>query len=185
MKKKVLVLLADGFEEIEAITCIDILRRAELGVTVAGVGGVVVKGAHNVAVKTDMKVGSYKKLPDAIVLPGGMPGVENLSASRKVNALIKKAYKKGKIIAAICAAPAYVLAPAKILEGKKATCYPGCEGMLRDNRARFVNKRVVIDGNIITSKGPGTAFGFALKLVEILAGKKTERVVRKKSLYEE
>lgn len=182
--KKVLVLLANGFEEIEAITCIDILRRAGLSVTVAGVGGITVRGAHDLVIKTDMKVASYNKLPDAIVLPGGMPGVKNLSASRKVNALVKEAYKKGKIIAAICAAPAYVLASTKILEGKKATCYPGCESMLRDHRVRFVNKKVVVDANIITSKGPGTAFEFALKLARILAGKKRERIVRKKTLYE-
>jgi len=183
MKKRVLVLLADGFEEIEAITSIDILRRAGLNVVVAGVGKVLVKGSHDISVKADVEVGSYNRSPDAIVIPGGMPGALNLSASKKVNSLIVKAHKEGKVIAAICAAPGFVLAPAGILKGRKATCYPGCEDMLED-KAQFVDEKVVVDGNIITSKGPGTAFDFALKLVEVLVGKTAKEAVRKKMLYE-
>ena len=183
MKKKVLVLLADGFEEIEAISTIDILRRAGLNVTVAGVGKVTIKGSRDVTVKADIELGSYKGLPDALVLPGGMPGVQNLAASKRVNDLIGKAYEKGKIVAAICAAPSYVLAPTDILKGRKATCYPGCEGLLK-GRAEFVDKRVVVDGNIITSKGPGTAFDFALTLVEKLRGKSIKETVKKRTLYE-
>jgi 4-methyl-5(b-hydroxyethyl)-thiazole monophosphate biosynthesis len=183
MKKRVVVLLADGFEEIEAITSIDVLRRAGLNVKVAGVGKTIVKGAHGIPVKTDIKIGSYRTIPDAVVIPGGMPGVKNLSASRKVTDLIHKTYKKGKLVAAICAAPSYVLAPTDLLIGKKATCYPGCEDRLK-GKAKFVNKRVVFDGNIITSKGPGTAFDFALKIVEELKGKSTKEEVRKKILYE-
>lgn len=184
MKKRVLVLLADGFEEIEAITCIDILRRAELDVTVAGVGKLSVKGAHDVEIKVDTEIGSCKDLPDAIVLPGGMPGVNNLAASKDVTALINKCYKEGKIIAAICAAPSYVLLPTGIIQSKQVTCYPGCEDLLKD-KAKFVDEKVVVDANIITSKGPGTAFDFALKLVEILVGKSAKETVRKKTLYEE
>jgi len=183
MKKKVLVLLAEGFEEIEAVTSIDILRRAGLDVTVAGVGNVIVKGSRDIVLKTDIEIGSYKGSPDVLVLPGGMPGVKNLSLSKKVNELIDKVYKNGKIIAAICAAPAYVLAPKDILKGRKATCYPDCRDMM-EGKTKFVDEKVVVDRNIITSKGPGTAFDFALKLVEKLAGKSVKEKVRKKILYE-
>ena len=183
MKKRVFVLLADGFEEIEAITCIDILRRAELDVTVVGIGKSDIKGSREVEIKADTEIGSCKDSPDAIVLPGGMPGVNNLAASRDVNDLINKAYKKGKIIAAICAAPSYVLAPTGIIRDKGVTCYPGCEDMLKD-KAKFVDKKLVVDGNIITSQGPGTAFDFALKIVEVLAGESVKETVRKKTLYE-
>lgn len=184
MKKKALVLLADGFEEIEAITTIDILRRASLDVTVAGVGKVPIKGSRGVTVRADMELGSYKGLPDAVVLPGGMPGVQNLAASKRANDLIARVYERSKIVAAICAAPSYVLAPTGILRGKKATCYPGCENLLVEGKAKFVDKRVVIDGNVITSQGPGTAFDFALTLVEKLRGKSVKEMVRKKALYE-
>lgn len=182
MKKSVLVLLADGFEEIEAITVIDILRRGRLDVKIAGVGKPVIKGAHDVTIKADIEISACKDVPDAIVLPGGMPGVNNLSASGETNDLIKRTYEKGGIVAAICAAPSYVLAPTGILRGKKATCYPGCEDLLK-GKATFVDKKVVIDGNIITSKGPGTAFDFALKIVEMLIGESTKEEIKKKTLF--
>lgn len=183
MKKRVIVLLADGFEEIEAITSIDILRRAGLEVKVVGIGKILVKGSRNISVKADVKIDFYKGLPDAIVLPGGMPGVKNLAASIKAKALVMKAYKSGKIIAAICAAPSIILAPMNILKGRKATCYPSDANILRD-KAEYVDKKVVVDGNIVTSKGPGTAFDFALKLAEVLAGKSAKEDVRRKALYE-
>lgn len=183
MRKKVVVLVADGFEEIEGVTTIDILRRAGLDVTVAGVGKLIIKGSRGITVKADVKLSSYKGLPDAIVLPGGMPGVQNLARSGRVNNLILEAYKERRIIAAICAAPSYVLAPIGILNGKRATCYPGCEGLLK-RRAKFIKRNVVVDGTIITSKGPGTAFDFALMLVEKLRGRSISEAVRKKILYE-
>jgi 4-methyl-5(b-hydroxyethyl)-thiazole monophosphate biosynthesis len=183
MKKKVLILLADGFEEIEAITTVDILRRADLEVTTAGVGKPNVTGAHGLEVKSDSEIGSCKDVPDAIVLPGGMPGVNNLAASKDVNDLIKKAHEGGKIIAAICAAPSYVLAPTGVIDGKEVTCYPGCEDLLK-GKAKFVDKKVVVDGNIITSKGPGTASDFALKIVETLMGESAKEEVRNRTLYE-
>lgn len=181
--KKVVVILADGFEEIEAVTSIDILRRADLDVTLAGVGRRSINGAHDIEIETDMEISQYRGIPDALVLPGGVPGVNNLAGSGKVNKLIRKTFEKGNIIAAICAAPAYVLGPAGVLKDKKATGYPGSEGLLR-KKARFVDRNVVCDGNIITSKGPGTAAHFALKLVEVLAGKAAARSVKKKTLYE-
>ncbi len=182
MKKKVLVLLADGFEEIEAVTSIDLLRRAGLDVTVAGVGKATVKGSRGIMVRTDKRLKSYKGLPDALVLPGGMPGVRNLSASKEVNELILKASSKGKVIAAICAAPSYVLAPTGVLKGKRAACYPGTEDLLK-GKAKYSNKKVVVDGNLITSQGPGTAFDFALTLIDKLRGRSIKEKVRKKTLY--
>jgi len=182
MKKRVLVLLADGFEEIEAITSIDILRRAGIDVTVAGVDKALIKGSRGLVVKTDRRLSSYRGLPDAVLLPGGTPGVYNLAASKKVNDLILKAKDKGRIIAAICAAPSYVLAPTGVLRGKKATCYPGCENLLK-GKAKYTNKKVVVDDNFITSQGPGTAFDFALTLVGKLRGSSIKETVRKKTLY--
>ena len=182
-KKKVAVLLAEGFEEIEAVTNIDILKRAGLQVTIVGVGGSIIKGAHEVALKVDIEISNYKDLPDALMLPGGMPGVQNLSGSKDVNKLIKECNKKGKLIAAICAAPSHVLLPTGIIQGKKVTCYPGCEDLLK-GKATFVEEKVCVDGNIITSRGPGTAFDFALKIVEILLGEDIKKEIKEKTLYE-
>ena len=170
MAKQVLMVLADGFEEIEAITPVDVLRRAGLEVTLAGLSGKTVTGAHNIKFQADITLDEYKDLPDAIVLPGGMLGAQNLGRSPKVLELIKKVYNENKLVGAICAAPALVVAPTGILNGKKATCYPGFEKNFPSTVA-FSKDRVVVDGNIITSRGPGSAFEFALELVEQLAGK--------------
>ncbi|MFH0839558.1 MAG: DJ-1 family glyoxalase III [Candidatus Omnitrophota bacterium] len=183
MKKKIAVLLADGFEEIEAVNVIDVLRRAGLDVAIVGVGASVIKGSRGINIKPDIDIASYNDLPDAIVLPGGMGGVQNLAATPKVSSLIKELNQKGKVIAAICAAPPYVLLPLGILEGKKATCYPGCGEKFGKNIIRGEGN-VVIDGNIITSKGPGTAMEFALALVEVLCGKNVKDTVSKNLLYE-
>lgn len=183
MKKKVAVLLANGFEEIEAVTCIDILRRAELDVKIVGVATMVVKGSHGIGVNADIEINSYSDSPDAIVLPGGMPGVQNLFKTPKVQSLIKKVHQEGKVVAAICAAPAYVLAPMGILDGKKATCYLGCEDKL-GKKVTYVDQGVVVDGNIITSKGPATAMAFALRIIDLVRGKKVTDPIREKLLYE-
>ncbi|PIU39866.1 MAG: DJ-1 family protein, partial [Candidatus Omnitrophica bacterium CG07_land_8_20_14_0_80_50_8] len=127
MKKTALIVLADGFEEIEAVTPIDVLRRAGIEVIVAGVGKREVTGAHDITVETDLMLEQYQGIPDAVVLPGGMPGAANLNQSEALKDLLQKMKRAGKIIAAICASPAVVLAPNGILEGKKATCYPGFE----------------------------------------------------------
>jgi len=167
MSQKILVVLADGFEEIEAITIIDVLRRAELDVTVAGIGSNTIKGAHNITIKTDTTLDAYKTLPDALVLPGGLPGAENLKNSAQLITLIKELHKKNHLIAAICAAPAIVLTPTGILNGKKATCYPGFETQFND-QITFTEERVVKDENLITSRGPGTALEFSLEIVKTL-----------------
>lgn len=183
MKKKAAVLLAEGFEEMEAVTPIDILRRAGVEVAVVGIGGLNIKGSRDITVKADKEISSYDELPDAVIVPGGGRGAENLSKSEKVGALIKEAHKSGKVIAAICAGPATVLLPLGILDGKNATCYPGDEKLF-GQRARFRDEKVVVDGNVITSRGPATAMDFALAIAEMLCGKDIKEAVSKKLLYE-
>lgn len=173
MKKTVLVVLADGFEEIEAVTPIDILRRAGVEVIVAGVGKRDILGAHEISIETDVMLEQYQGLPDAIVLPGGMPGAKNLSESDSLKDLLIKMRKANKLIAAICASPAVVLAPTGILDGKKATCYPGFENELGP-KVTFTTDRVVKDGQVVTSRGPGTALEFSLELVNQLVGTSTQ-----------
>ena len=176
MPKKVLVILADGFEEIEAITPVDVLRRAGLEVTLAGLSGKMITGAHGIKFQADITLDEYKDQPDAVVLPGGMPGAKNLGESKKVSEIVKRMNQQKKIVGAICAAPALILAPAGILDGKKATCYPGFENNFSSS-VEFSNERVVVDGNIITSRGPGSALEFALELVELLAGKEKAKAL--------
>jgi len=159
--------LAEGFEEIEALTVVDVLRRAGINVDTVGVMGSMVTGSHGVRVMTDKKILEINADEyDGIVLPGGNPGYLNLGRSSKIIEILKKFDAEGKLIAAICAAPS-VLAKAGVLEGKKATIYPGMEKELPYPRG----ERVVIDGKIITSQAPGTAMEFALAIVEFLAGK--------------
>ena len=163
---KALIILADGFEEIEAFTTVDVLRRAWVDVTVSGLVSTVVEGAHKVRTMTDSKITDVSPDSfDALILPGG-PGYKNLLNSTTVLKMVQDFNKKNKIIAAICAAPA-VLAKAGALDGKIATIYPGMESHLPRPR----DAKVVVDKNIITSRSPGTAMDFALKLAEILTTK--------------
>ena len=175
MKKKVLVVLADGFEEIEAISPIDVLKRAGASVTLAALKkelGLKVRGSHDVWFQCDAILDDVKdERFDAIVFPGGMPGAENLRESQTVRNLILDTYGRGDLVCAICASPAYVLAPTGILEGRKATCYPGCESVAPSSK--FINERTVRDGNVITSAGPGSAIEFGLLIAEALFGKQT------------
>lgn len=182
MDGKVLIILADGFEEIEAFTPIDILRRADVDVVVAGLGEDMVTGAHGITVKTDIDFEDYKGVPEALILPGGMPGAENLAGSIKLKDLIRKMNSKNKLIAAICASPALVLGPTGILQGRKATCYPGLEVSFTPEIA-FSKKEVVQDGNIITSRGPATAFKFGLKIAEELVGKDKSDMIAKQMVF--
>ena len=163
--KKIGVFLAEGCEEIEALTVVDIARRAGLEVAMISVSGEKqVKGAHDITFLTDIPAEymDYDML-DGIVLPGGMPGTLNLGANETVCKVIREFADQGKLVAAICAAPS-VLGEAHLLEGKKATCYPGFEGQLLG--AITMEDDVVIDGNIITSRGMGTAIPFALEIVK-------------------
>ncbi|MBI1882854.1 MAG: DJ-1/PfpI family protein [Chlamydiae bacterium] len=170
MNQKILVLLAEGFEEIEAITPIDVLRRAGLEVKVAGLTGKTVTGAHGIRIQADTTFSEYRDPVDLLLLPGGMPGAKNLGESKALQERIKKMNEDKKYIAAICASPALALAPTGILDGKKATCYPGYESHFSPS-TKFSKDNVVVDANVITSRGPGTALEFSLTLVEKLLGK--------------
>ena len=166
---KALIILADGFEEVETVTPIDVLRRADIEVLVSGLAKKVVTGSHGVVLTTDVLLKDIQDLPDAIIIPGG-PGAEELGRSPQVREWVRKVGSANKIVSAICAAPAAVLAPAGVLEGKKATCFPGYENRLAAGGAVFSPDRVVVDGPIITSRGAGTAMEFSLELVRALAG---------------
>lgn len=170
MKKTVLVVLADGFEEIEAVTPIDVLRRAGADVIVAGVGKREVTGSHGISFGTNVMLEQYQGVPDAVVLPGGMTGALNLAKSETLKDVLQQVKKADKVIAAICASPAVVLAPLGLLDGHKATCHPGLEEKF-GSRVKFNEDRVVVDGPFITSQGPGTALEFSLRLVSQLFDK--------------
>jgi len=183
MKKTAVVFLADGFEEIEATCAIDILRRVGVEVTVAGLKSQPVKGSRGLAVVPDVSVDELTASHDAYVLPGGGAGANHLSQSVKVSQLIMDAFEAGKIIAAICAAPAVVLSPLGVLEGKKATCYPDMQSAF-PSTTTYQEKPVVVDGNIITSRGPGTAIAFALTIAEKLVGDDIRRKVAQATLVD-
>ena len=162
--KKVSVMLADGFEEVEALTAVDLLRRAKIYVdTVSITDDFTVHGAHGINVQTEdlFDEVDFEEF-DMVVLPGGMPGTLNLGADTTVTKTIREFAAKGKLVAAICAAPS-VLGENHILEGKRATCHPGFEEKLLG--AEWSEQPVVVDGNVITSRGMGTAIAFGLEIV--------------------
>lgn len=172
----VYVFLAEGFEEIEALAVVDILRRAKLTVCTVGIGGLEICGAHGISVKTDMTDADVlDDVFDAIVLPGGMPGTVNLENSSVVQAAIQAAINNGAFIAAICAAPS-ILGHLGLLNGKKAVCYPGFEAAL--DGATVVNDLVVRDGCFITGKGAGAAIPFALEIVKSLVSEDTAKSLK-------
>jgi len=159
---KLMVPLANGFEEIEAFTIVDILRRANIKVDTIGIIGSVIQGKNGVKVIVDRTLNQIDPNDyDAIILPGGSPGYQNLAKSARLIETLKTFNRQNKLIGAICGAPT-ILAKEGLLDDKKATVYPGFEKMLAYPR----NGSVVVDGNIITSQGPGTAIDFALKIVE-------------------
>ena len=167
--------LANGFEEVEALCPLEILRRAGLSVTTVGIGGEAVVGAHGIQVLADLPDTMYRDAkPEMIILPGGMPGTTNLDASHVVESALRAASANGAYLAAICAAP-MVLGKRGYLQGKRAVCYPGFEEYL--DGARVTDARVECDGKVITSKGMGAALEFGLALVEVLCGKeKAEQI---------
>ena len=167
--KTACILLAEGFEEVEAITPADYLRRAGIDVSIAGIAGKRVRGCHGIVIEADSDPEALDKDYDAIVIPGGMPGARNLADNALVRSLIIQHYEKGKLIAAICASPSVVLhAACNLLQGKKFTGYPGTEDQIKGGH--FFAERVVVDGNIITSQGPGTADEFAISIISVLEG---------------
>ena len=180
-EKKALVVLAHGFEEVEAITVVDVLRRAGINVTTAGLDDVRVKSARAIVVTADKTLDEAGEDFDAVILPGGSQGAVNLAASAKVKASIIKLNQAGKIIAAICAAPSVVLAPTGILKNRSVTGYPGMmEGFGKDTV--YKEDDVVVDGNIITSRGPATALLFGLSIAEKLVGRDIANKVKKAML---
>lgn len=175
------VFLADGCEEVEALTQVDFLRRAGIKVITAGIGKKTITGGHDIQITADAEVDRLDEALDAVIIPGGMPGAENIANSQKANDIIQNSYEAGKLVAAICAAPAVVLAPTGILAGKKATCYPSFEEKLTGD-ITFTEDRVVTDGNVITSRGPGTAAEFAVAIIRYLEGDKAADEVHRKTL---
>ena len=176
------IFLADGFEEIEGLTVVDILRRAGIDISMISINGKKkVTGAHGIALDTDEDIVQcdLDKL-DMLVLPGGMPGTMNLAACEKLTEALKKADQEKRGIAAICAAPS-VLGGLGILEGKKAACYPGFEGKLKG--AEVVFDQVVRDGNVTTSRGMGTAIPFALDLVSQLVSEEKVQELKTGIIY--
>ena len=183
MKKKVIVLLAEGFEEVEAVTPVDYLCRAGADVTIASVGdSLIVKGARSgISITADVLLANVEMDGwDAVVIPGGMPGAANLAESKEAAHLIKKMAAAEKLICAICASPVVVLAPLGLLKGKRFTCYYGsdeiagridCEGSL------WTCDRVAEDGNLITSRAAGTAGEFSIAIIRALFGEEMSRKI--------
>ena len=168
--------LADGFEEVEALCPLDLLRRAGLSVTTVGVGDGLIRGAHGISVATDITDGDpINNDPEMVILPGGMPGTLNLGESPLVLETVRAAAARGAYLAAICAAPS-ILGDMGLLEGKEAICYPGFEDRLRG--ATVSKRRVVRDGNVITAAGMGVALEFGLELVSVLVSEEKARELR-------
>lgn len=174
---RVLVPLAQGCEELEAVTIIDLLRRAEIDVVTAGLDGKPVKASRGVVLIPDTNLDAIlDEHFDMLVLPGGLPGSDHLDNDPRIHSLIKRLAASGSYTAAICAAPK-VLANAGILDGKRATGYPGVLDKMHLPRVELTQLPVVSDGKVITSRGPGTAMDFALELIEKLAGPEKRRQV--------
>ena len=179
---RVLILLADGVEEVEAVTIIDVLRRAELEVVAAATGAnIQVKGAHGLVLLADVLWNASESAAfDALVLPGGGQGTANLAADARVLEAVQTFDQEGKFVTAICAAST-ILAEANILNGRKATCYPACAPQLGRS---YDDVPVIADGNIITGQGPGSALLFALVLVQNFTDEATAQRVATEMLFD-
>lgn len=188
--KSALVFVTDGTEEVEAVSPIDYLRRAEVSVTVVSVGTAsrTVTMSRKVSVNADITLESYLSaqsggLPDAVIVPGGMPGASNIAASKSAVALLEEMFRAGKLVCAICASPALVLSKTSALEGRNWTCYPGMEGNASGFASGYkADKPFVHDGNVITGRGPGAAEEFSLEIVRTLCGQDVADKVSKGAL---
>ena len=178
------IFLAEGFEEVEALTVVDLLRRA--GITcrmVSAADKALVTGSHGISVKADLpfcdlRIEDY----DGVILPGGQPGTTNLANDARVLSLLYRFHAAEKLTAAICAAPT-VLARAGLLTGRKAICYPGLEAGLVDAGAEISREAVVVDGSVITSRGVGTAIPFALAIIEYFQSRDEANIIAKCIVY--
>lgn len=161
------ILLANGFEEIEALATVDIIRRANIDIKLVGVGSDYITGSHNITVKTDINIEDVALDDDVegVILPGGIPGTPNLEANDKAMNLLEFAYKNGKLVASICAAPS-IFGHKGMLKGVSATCYPGFEKEL--DGAKVSSEYCVTDKNIITAKGAGASFEFGFAIVDYI-----------------
>lgn len=173
-KKRVLMILAEGFEEIEAVAPIDVMTRAGIEVTVAGLLPGAVKAAYGTTILPNTSIDQISGLYDGIVFPGGRKNAQALAAHPKVVSLAREHYRAGKMVAAICAAPSHVLGEAAgLLKGRRATGDPTFNDKLAASGAIITDEVVTVDGNLITGMGPGAAMPFALRLAEYLADKAT------------
>ena len=166
--KRVAVLFANGFEEVEAITPVDFLRRAGIDAITTGVTARDVVGAHDIRVNTDITIDELTSDLDGVVIPGGTKGAENIAESAEAIKLITTLLQGGKLVAAICAAPGLVLGAHGLIGERRFTCYPGFQENVTSGA--FSEDRVVVDGNLITSRGPGTAAEFAEAIISYLVG---------------
>lgn len=176
--KTVFVFLAEGFEEIEAVTTIDLLRRAGLAVVTIAVGdSLEVAGAHHIPIIADRHISNIAELEaDALVLPGGLPEVTNLGKSEALLTMLRDAHNSGKLLAAICAAPT-ILGSLGILDGREATCYPSFEGGLGAYKAS--DRKVVVSDDVITACSAGVTIPFALAIITALLGEEASEAVAK------
>ena len=182
--KKAIVFLANGFEEMEALGTVDILRRGGIEVTTVSITtDPVVIGAHNVPVTADTTLNNaLLNDADALILPGGMPGASNLNDSEAVKEALLGQYREGRIVAAICAAP-MVLGGLGLLKGRKATCYPGFEDKLEG--VSYTRQGVITDGNITTARGLGYALDLGIELIRLLMGPQHAQMVKDSIQYDQ
>jgi len=182
MSLTVFVVLAEGFEEIEAVIPIDVLRRAGLNVTMVGLSGISVTGSHGIAISADRAWDEVAALtPNVLLLPGGMPGSKHLGQHPGLREMARRVADSDGYLAAICAAPALTLASWGLLAGRKATCYPGYETQFPAD-VTFQPENVVDDGKILTARGAGVAMDFSLRLVSILLNPETAEKLRAQML---
>ena len=178
MSHNAIVLLAPGFEDLEAVTAIDLLRRAGINVQIVSLSEDEAVGARGTAIRTDTNLTQLNREQtfDAIILPGGQPGVDNLCQDERVIELVRKQVADGRIVAAVCAAPK-VLAVADVIEGKTITHYPGALSGAQTKSANVTKNAVEVDLPLITGRGPGSAIDFALAVIEALDGTETRHAV--------
>ena len=179
---KILLFLADGFEEVEALTVVDYLRRMDIVVETVSIKEEKVKGAHDIVVISDTNIDKLKDRDsyDGVIIPGGLPGATNLRDDSRVIDIVNKMNRNNKLVAAICAGP-IVFQRAGIIKGKNITSYPGFEDDLKDGN--HIGENVVKDGNMITARGPALAVDFAIEIVDYLLGESKAIELKKNILY--